>query len=183
MIFSDLIKFSNKVMQVLQRQYLVILICLSIGVAFGLAKKSMSEERYREELLVEVDKSEKKVLIAQINFLDKDGSGDGQFADDLSISKDLAGEIIGLKAENLADTSLNQFNVRYFIQDTSKIHSIDDALSAYLTSKEPSAIVIDRQLFVVPSAGMRSLLVFIIFSLVIGVAIALFRDVRAQKAK
>ena len=72
---------------------------------------------------------------------------------------------------------------RYFIKDTSKIESIDVALSTYLTNKESSAVVIDRQLFVVPSAGMRSLLVFIIFSLVLGVALALFRDVRAQKAK
>jgi hypothetical protein len=180
-MFADFVSFCSKVAGAIKRQALVLLMFGLIGGAIGIWKWSSSEVKYRQELLVEVGWAKKEVMIG-INFLDASGKGVGNLEEKLNISKELASQFSKLKAENVQDTTLMQFNLRYFVSDPSFTNEIDAKLGMYLNEVEPSTEVLDTQLFEIPSSGIRSVLSFLFASLSIGIVIGMFREARSQKS-
>ena len=181
-MFSDFTSFCFKVISAVKHQALVILLFVVLGGVIGTINWSLSKERYRNELLIQVDPSVKKSIIARINFLDAEGKGNGDLGSKLGLSDKLVSQFSDLKAENVQDTSLNQFNLRYFVEDTSLIQSIDGFLTQYVSGVEGSSKVLATQLFTLPSSGIRSILSFLFMSLSMGIVIGMFREARSQKS-
>jgi len=181
-MLNDFLSFFSKLIAILKRQAIVILVFAIIGAGIGTWKWNSSEIEYRQELLVEVAQG-KKEAITQINFLDASGKGKGALTEVLDISSETNSKFSRLKAENVQDTSVSQFNVRYFVTDLSITDEIDRKLGMYLNQIEPSSNVKDAQLFEIPSAGKRSILAFVFGFLCVGIVIAMFREARSQKSE
>jgi len=183
-MLSDFKSFCLNIVGFLRRQVFILLLFILLGGVIGIVYWVQSEELYRQEILVGVNRNVKKEIISQVNFLDSEGEGDGDLLNVLDIDQNLNSKFSGLKAENVQDTSICYFNVRYFVVDTlTKVREeINAALFSYLNETEPSVNFIETQLFLIPSSKMRSVFSFIFLFLSMGIVIGMYRDVRSQNS-